>query len=319
MRLLKTLRSHWRIDPAAVHRVDEGRRSIEQRLVREVDRLLQEAAAGRLQRQGSRTLVMGLAANYGVVELAPFILSLRGAGYAGDIALLTYGCTSETAAFLRKHRVRMLPFTGLAAMPMSMNSARMFRYLDWMIELYLNAQDIIEYGRIFLSDVRDVVFQGDPFIGVPDDRLSFFLETERTLGTCPVNSDWMRRAYGQAVVDELSRHRVSCAGTLMGRPDGLLEYLAHMVRHIVDVPAEHRFSGVDQAVHNVILARQLVKGSVAVENGGTVMTVPTAKATGLQLRDDGLIANPDGSISPVIHQYDRDAAIRGAIESRYAA
>ncbi len=207
MQFLKTLRSHWHIDPVSVHRIDEGRRNIEQRLVREVNRLLQEIPARRLQRRGSETLVMGLAANYGVAELAPFVLSLRGSGYEGDIALLTYCCTRETATFLRKHRVQMLPFTGLAAMPMSMNSARMFRYLDWMIELYLNAEDAIEYGRIFLTDVRDVVFQGDPFMGVPDDRLSFFLESERTLGSCPVNSDWLRRAYGQAVVDPAQPQR----------------------------------------------------------------------------------------------------------------
>lgn len=319
MQFLKSLQARLKIDPAAVHRIEEGRRGIEQRLVREVDRLLREAQALRGQRYGSRTLVMGLAAHYGATELAPFVLSLRQSGYTGDIALLTYGCSAETAEFLRAHRVRMIPFTGLAAMPMSMNSARMFRYLDWFIELFLNAPAEIDYGRILLTDIRDVVFQGDPFARAPVGRVLFFLESNRTIGECAINGDWMTRAYGPAVARELSDQPVSCAGTVMGTPDGLLEYLAHMVRDIIAVPPQHRFSGVDQAIHNVILARRLVEGSVAVENGGTVMTVPTAESTGLHLLDDGLIANPDGSISAVVHQYDRDAHIRSAIERRYSA
>lgn len=317
MQLLKELRARLQIDPAACHRVDEGRRRIEQRLASEVQRLLHEAPSRRNHRYGSRTLVMGLAAHYGAAELAPFVLSLRQSGYAGDIVLLTYGCSADTADFLRAHRVRMVPFTGLAAMPMSMNSARMFRYLDWFIELFLNSPDSIEYGRVLLTDTRDVVFQGDPFARVPADRLTFFLETDRTLGTCPINRDWLRRAYGEATLAELGHRPVSCAGTLMGRPDALLEYLAHMVRAIVEVPPEHRFSGVDQAIHNVVLARGLVAGSVALENGGPVMTVPTAEATGLRLLGDGRIANPDGSLSETVHQYDRDPAIKRAVELRY--
>lgn len=317
MRFLKSLQSRWRIDPTAVHRIDEGRRVIEQRLVREADRLLQDAPARRHQRYGSRTLVMGLAAHYGAAELAPFVLSLRQSGYTGDIALLTYGCSTETAEFLRAHRVRMVPFTGLAAMPMSMNSARMFRYLDWFIELFLNAPAEIDYGRVLLTDIRDVVFQGDPFARAPAGRVLFFLESNRTIGDCAINGDWMTRAYGPAVTRELADQPVSCAGTVMGTPDGLLEYLAHMVRDIIAVPPQHRFSGVDQAIHNHILARGLIDGAVAVANCGAVMTVPSTSPTGLRLLENGLISNPDGSISEIVHQYDRDIAVNAKVVSRF--
>lgn len=319
MRFLKSLKSRWQIDEAAVHRIDEGRRVIEQRLVREVDRLLKETPTRRNQRYGSRTLVMGLAAHYGAAELAPFVLSLRQSGYAGDVALLTYGCSTDTAEFLRDHRVRMIPFTGLAAMPMSMNSARMFRYLDWFIELFLNAPAEIDYDRVLLTDIRDVVFQGDPFARAPDGRVLFFLESDRTIGDCAINGDWMTRAYGPAVTRELAKQPVSCAGTVMGTPDGLMEYLAHMVRDIVAVPPHHRFSGVDQAIHNHILARGLIDGAVAVANCGAVMTVPSTTPTGINLQDSGVITNPDGSISELVHQYDRDPAVLAAVTARYRA
>lgn len=317
MPLLNDLRARLRFDPLAARRVEEGRQKVEDRLLREVDRLLAEAPARRARATGTRDLVMGLAANYGIPELAPFVLSLRQSGYAGDIVLLTYGCDSSTAAFLRAHRVRMVPFTGLSAMPMSMNSARMFRYLDWLLELYLNAPDAIEYGRILLTDIRDVVFQGDPFKRAPQGRVLFFLETDRTIGACPINGDWMARAYGPAVAGELAQQPVSCAGTVMGTPDGLVEYLAHMVRDILRVHPQHRFSGVDQAIHNHILARQLIDGAVAVRNGGVVMTVPSSDEPGMRMLADGAITNPDGSRSEVVHQYDRDRDLNAAVLARY--
>lgn len=319
MDFLRDLRFRLRVDAAALHRIDEGRRAIEDRLAAESVRLIAQARKSAQIPRGGRQLVMGLAANYDVTDLAPFVLSLRESGYEGDVALLTYGCTAETAAFLRSHAVRMVPFTSLAAMPMSMNSARMFRYLDLMIELFLNAPDNLAYSRIFLTDIRDVVFQGSPFQNAPDGRVLFFLETQRTIGACPINADWMARAYGHEVLSELAAQPVSCAGTILGTPDGLLEYLSYMVRHIVAVPPGHRFSGVDQAIHNYILAKQLVEGSVVVGNGQTVMTVPSTKPTGIRLLDDGRIGNPDGTVSDVVHQYDRDATVKAAIVARFRA
>lgn len=316
---MRFLRDLFGLSPAraAAKRIDERRRAAEQSLVREAERVLNEIDSLKPRATGSRNLVMGLAAGYGEAELAPFVLSLRRSGYQGDVVLLTYGCSAETAAFLRSHQARIAPFTALSAMPMSMNSARMFRYFDWLLEAILNAEGGCGYNRILLSDVRDVVFQGDPFAQATEGRVLFFLESGRTIGDCPINSDWVQRAYGAAILEELSRRPISCAGTVIGSPDGLLEYLAHMLRHIVAVVPEHRFSGVDQAIHNFILAKELVSGSSAIPNGRAVMTVPTTDPTGLRMLSDGRIANPDGSISEIVHQYDRDSAVTAAILARY--
>lgn len=318
MGTLNSLLSRLLPDSQATRQADERQQANEQRMIREAERLLNEAGQRRTQRFGSKTAVIGLAAHYGVAELAPFVSSLRRSGYDGDVILLTYGCTADTAAFLRANRVRMLPFNSLAAMPMSMNSSRMYRYLDWFIELFLNESDQLPYGRVLLTDVRDVVFQGDPFTRTPSGRVEFFLESDRLIGNCPINRDWMERAYGAAVAQELANRPVSCAGTIMGAPDGLLEYLIYMVRDLVSVPPQHRFSGVDQAIHNHILARDLIPGSVAVANGGTVMTVPGSEASGITMHSDGSIVNPDGGRSPIVHQYDRDSRVNAAVIARYS-
>lgn len=268
---------------------------------------------------GRRDLVMGLALGYGPAELAPFLGSLRGTGYAGDIWLLTGAVSGATRAFLAAHAARALPFTAIRTMPMSMNSARMHRYLDALAEAALNAPDAALPGRVLLADTRDVVFQSDPFAALGASRLRFHLEEPPALGASPVNRDWLARALGPAAVAELGGHPVACAGTLLGTAEGVFDYLCVMARMLTEVPPEHRHSGVDQAIHNAILWRGLVAGAEAIPNGRDVLTVPPDGLGRLASLDGPWIRNGDGTLSPIVHQYDRDAAARAALAARHAA
>jgi hypothetical protein len=267
-------------------------------------------------RAGSGDLVMGLALGYGADELAPFLLSLRASGYAGEVVLLTSGVNEATAAFLARHGARPVAFHAARLMPMSLNSARMFRYLDILAE---RADAGAAPARILLADTRDIVFQSDPFASLGTAPLRFHLETTPRLDGCPTNSDWLRRAFGAAVLAELGQHPVSCAGTLLGRADAVFEYLRHMTRLLLEVPPAHRFSGVDQAVHNAILWRGLVAGAQAVANGAEVLTVPPEGLGTLARLDGARIVNADGSASAIVHQYDRDTAAKRAVLAAYAA
>lgn len=313
---IQELAFRFRLDVVAIRRLDQARQSAEERLVRDAQRLLGMNLFEQASVSG-RNLVMGLALGYGVKELAPFVMSLRQGGYKGDVVLLTHGCDTKTAAFLQDHQVRMVPFTTISMIPMSMNSSRMFRYLDWLLEVFLNQDPSTVYRRILLCDVRDVVFQGNPFAHDQENRLSFYLESSQTIGACPVNSDWMQRAYGPAVLNELRDLPVSCAGTLLGTAAAVCEYLLHMVQHIANVAPSNRYSGVDQAIHNYILYKNLVQGSVAKPNEGLVMTVPSTNPTGLKLSTTGQIINPNGGISEIVHQYDRDLDIAKMLMTRY--
>ncbi len=323
MNLLSLISPRTRRALQAQARVDEGRAKAERGLCQEMQRLGAERRAAPLPAEpGGTPLVMGLAAHYGPRELAPFVASLRGTGYDGDVVLLTYGCQPDTAAYLRRHRVRMVPFHGLGAMAMSMNSSRMHRYLDVLLESALNAGDPAPNGPVLLTDVRDVVFQANPFPfpqapdAGPPASLVFFMETHRTIGSCPINADWMQRAYGANVAASLAAQPISCAGTLMGTRAGVTDYLCHMLAHLAAVPPEHRFSGVDQAIHNHILAKRLVPGTVTSANGDWVLTVPHGAGSGITLRDRQIL-NPDGRVAPVVHQYDRDSALLSAVNGWY--
>lgn len=318
MPIFKDLMERFRFDLVAARRLADSRKVYEQRLLADATSLLGQLESGAFQTAGQRDLVMGLSIGYGEKELAPFVVTLRESGFDGEVVLLTHGGDPGLAAFLRRYQVRMVPFVSVSMLPMSMNSARMFRYLDWLLESFYNGEHP-GYRQVLLCDVRDVVFQNNPFAEPPEGNLSFYLETDRTIAACPVNADWMQRAFGSEVLAEVGALPVSCAGTLFGSAPAVLAYLIHMVRCIVAVPPEHRFSGVDQAIHNYILAKKLVQGSIAVPNGKRVMTVPSTQPTGLSLLQNGNIANPDNSISAIVHQYDRDQKINNYISTKIYA
>lgn len=311
---LRTLWQRWKLDLAALQRADDGRRKVEQRLLAEAQRWLEHLKAHPLP-AGGRPQVIGLAAHYGPAELAPFVRSLRGSGYEGDITLLSFGSTPATAQFLREHRVRMHPFTALGAMPMSMNSSRMYECIDVLLDPLLNAPEQAFDNLVLLTDVRDVVFQGDPFADLPEGRLLGFLETARTLGECPINRDWLQRASGPALLAELAARPVSCAGTVIGTRSAVLEYLLHMVRLLAAVDPQHRYSGVDQAIHNVILWKGLVAGSQPVPNGQAVFTIPDS--AGSYQVDGERVGTPERAFPAVVHQYDRHPELVTQIQRRW--
>lgn len=261
-----------------------------------------------------RNLVMGLTAGYGPAELAPFVDSLRGTGFTGDIALVTFQTSAETSAWLAERGVTELTFDSLPLLAMSMNSARMLKYLEFLrTEVIGGARP---YDYIMLADVRDIVFQGDPFARAGDADIYYFLESGRTIGTCPVNSVWMAQAFGPDVLRQTAHSPVSCAGTLIARPAALLEYLLWMARYIAESPPEVRYSGIDQAIHNYIMINNLVGGAKTEPNGGAVMTVPTDQPTGMSV-SGGVLRNADGSVSETVHQYDRDPDLLPAVRARW--
>ena len=127
------------------------------------------------------TLVLGLAIGYQADDIAPFVRSLR-QHYEGPAHLF---CDDGPglAALLERHRITwtkaMLPPKGDPAI--------------WRYRLYEeHLANVSVDTQILLSDVADVVFQGDPFgFSVAAGCIGFLEDRSMTIGTCPWNRDWM--------------------------------------------------------------------------------------------------------------------------------
>ena len=73
--------------------------------------------------------------------------------------------------------------------------------------------------------------------------------------------------------------------------------------------------GADQAAFNLALHLGLVEAEVR-PNFSRVATLGVPAPDRLAVRD-GVIVNPDGSVSPIVHQYDRHPAFFDAVQARW--
>src|SRR5580658_9322030 len=133
-------------------------------------------------------LVVGAVRGYNFEQLRPFVLSLKRTSFRGDLVLLWNTLSSDTLDTLKQHGVKLVhfPYRGSGTVnswgrfwPMLRPLLRCpvgngFRHavykkiLNLAFVRYLFALEFIEsqqkkYRSILLTDVRDVIFQDDPF------------------------------------------------------------------------------------------------------------------------------------------------------------
>lgn len=281
--------------------------------------------------------------------LRPFVLSLRAAGFDGDIRFVTAGLSAATESALRAEGVILHPYRArrlhvggrvlnpysrqlqpvqplyrlavkaLAAFSRDPRATRR-RLVAQLSQLYAARYvvylDLLEevgadYDRVLLSDTRDVFFQRDPFAMPLEPGISCFLEAPHMrIRDCPFNSSWIRLGYGEAMFDQLAGRPISCSGVSIGDTAAVLGYLNLMVDEIVEL--RRQAGGIDQGVHNYLLHTGRLPAAHLVPNGeGPVLTIGYMG----EIADADLVG-PDGLPLPVLHQYDRRPALSAALLAR---
>lgn len=165
---------------------------------------------------------------------------------------------------------------------------------------------------VMIADLRDVVFQRDPF-EEPVDGLEVYLEDDSVrVGHDAFNTRWLRDLLGSAGAERLRGARVSCSGTVVGTREAMLAYLHAMT---AEGTRRRRPMGPhDQALHNILLYGGRLPAVRAVPNGfGRVLTL--GKMTAVEVDRDGRVLNADGSLPAVVHQWDRHAELVRLVES----
>jgi hypothetical protein len=157
-----------------------------------------------------------------------------------------------------------------------------------------------------LTDVRDVIFQSDPFNFRIGDKLCCFAEREgATLGQSPLNSEWLERAFGTDTLDQLRDKSIVCSGITIGQSNLVLAYSAKMVDLFLSAHGwQGATPGLDQAVHNYLIYKGLLPAiEVYPNDAGPVFTLAIEKS--VSVNGSGRIVNKRGMVPNVVHQYDR--------------
>jgi hypothetical protein len=172
--------------------------------------------------------------------------------------------------------------------------ARYFWYFDYL------SRTVGSYRNVMVTDVRDVVFTGNPFDFDIGSSVHMFLENEEdTIGSHPPSKSWLVGAYGHETFDALSDRPIVCSGVTIGAAPAVLAYLGVMVDELARL--DRQFDGMDQGIHNYLLYNDLVPDvRFSGNEDGPVVTlalIPPERAISLVYDRD--------PPPKVVHQYDR--------------
>jgi hypothetical protein len=164
---------------------------------------------------------------------------------------------------------------------------------------------------VLITDVRDVVFQADPFDSAVDDRMAVAMENPGIpIGKCPWTGPWVVTAYGEDVLERIGGGPMSCSGTTIAPVRPMMTYLRAMLDQIASMRSADAY--LDQAAHNLLLHDGKIGPFERLENfRGPILTVGSEPH--YRLDDQDRLVNRDGSVIAVVHQYDRTPSWCGSL------
>jgi hypothetical protein len=243
-------------------------------------------------------LVLGTAVGYGVSDIEPFVLSLR-KYHSGPIGLVITELPEELKVFFEKFNiVPLIVELEVKRSKPDIPSKRFGKYLDILKTNFLDCK------KIFLSDVRDVYFQADPFSHHMEAQLEFFLEPE-ILKNCDYTRSNLSYSYGEDRITQFDDKYVICSGTTFGYRDAILNYLQLMDTEIHRICELKGHMVEDQHVHDYLIYTDNFPDYKLYHSlYGPVATLRIHGTPG-NFNQEGTYLNADGSITPIVHQWDR--------------
>ena len=246
-------------------------------------------------------LVLGYATGYDSHDIAPFLRSLR-AVFDGEVALVVDD-RPDVRALLDEHDVRLLPAPTVDGWQPHAVMVRFAAYNGFLA-------DGPVARNVLLTDVRDVLFQRPPFSPAPTG-LEVFVEGD-ALGDHAFNMKYLRALAGDGMAKGLSSAPAICVGTVMG-PANAVARFCRMVLMLAAIPRSEIGGafGADQAACNIAVHLGLVEAQV-LGNYGRVATIGLTPGDTLSFENNDVV-NPDGSVSAIVHQYDRHPHLAEAV------
>lgn len=190
------------------------------------------------------------------------------------------------------------------------------------------------YRAVLTADVRDTMFQADPFAAILKDdattkddaskeaagrEVLFVFEDDPTksIGDCAWNGGWVRDCFGGDVYGRVSSKKIYCSGISLGTTHAMTKYTQLMSDEVVSARfAGCERNGVDQGLHNVLVHEGRIEHleTMGQANGMVAhMQASPGRITG----PGKSVVNAREQKYAVVHQYDRDVSLTEAYLRRY--
>lgn len=255
-------------------------------------------------------LVLGAAYGYSADDVKPFVITLR-RYYSGKIAfIVNVNPDPSLVQLCMEHGVDFFSVDGDQSKPIHMQWARFFHYAN-----VLNHPFYVDCNRVFLTDVRDVIFQNSPFSLPLTTDFEFFTEPEKIKNSF-VNRAWLQERYGVAEAYSLEEQNIICSGTIRTSMAGAHALVRHMIVESEKLIATGRHP-LDQPILNYLVYSGAFFNYRIFNNGeGAVDTLHFAQE--LKFSPTGSLLNKDNQPVPIIHQWDRTQALVPLFEKMFA-
>ncbi|HZY37868.1 MAG TPA: hypothetical protein VFE53_14520 [Mucilaginibacter sp.] len=288
-----------------------------------------------------KNLIIGTATGYRYAAMQYFFTSLQDIGFDGDVVILVSDqidpetekqltdqgiilvyIKEKALRFTKKYansrlwKIHYLPHRlWFAALNYGADKiARLSRYVKkfhlisgsrycFYYDYLLENKD--KYHYVLLTDVRDVVFQADPFKDLDRADILNFYEEENTIANSFYTSYWIKHAFGKRALGTITEKMSICSGTTIGSVNRILKYLETMIATQARITAGLTgLGGFDQGVHNYLIYNNYFPGSrITTNTDAEVATL--GESTSIWFNDENELVNRDKKVIPVVHQFDR--------------
>lgn len=240
-----------------------------------------------------KNLVLTIVTRYTYNKIEPFSRTLRETGFDGDLVVFYDNLSEATVSKLKQWKPILIKFD---SNQYELKNIPIFHYRFYLFYDYLK-KNRSKYDKVLLCDMRDVVFQKDPFLYKGYAKINFFLEGVR-FKESNINSFVLEKIGGD--IDKCKDEFISCAGTTIGDVESIKSYVKIMSNKLGEgLP-------LDQGLHNYLIYSNKFHDSKIFKNFmGPVLTISNMKKEDLLFDQNGNLINKDGTVINIIHQYDR--------------
>lgn len=262
-----------------------------------------------------KDLIIGAFNNYTDYDvLKPWVQSIKDTGFTGDTVLFAIGTTPEL--------VKKLTEEGVLVIPIPKNDSMMI-HMQRFIHIYnFLKQNEGVYRYVVSTDVRDVIFQKNPFDYL-ERRVDAMYETGIVASSEAIkikDEEWnrenIRKNFGDYFYNEVCENEVCNVGVLAGRSELIKELCFYLYQFSLN-----RADWVcDQAAYNMLLGTKLWGSKAYVsrlKDAWAVNAHVTNKPDLVEklkpyllegtptMSENGQIVNSEGNPFYIVHQYDR--------------
>ena len=185
-------------------------------------------------------------------------------------------------------------------------------------------QDFLEahgddYAQVFITDTRDVIFQGNVFEAFKEQSsyLGYAAEADDIRGSKTkdkVNYNWLLKSFGVAEADKLLDKMIICDGTVIGTPAEIKVFVKKMWELLSAIDKRVNYRIHDQSIANYLIHNNLLPIENLIEincESGEILTGSLFwRQHSIDVHGDKVLRG-DGEVPAVVHQYDRrDNAVK---------